>query len=428
MIVPTMTPTLKLPRVDIQALRGLAVLIVVLYHTKIGNLQAGFLGVDIFFVISGFLITTLVATGIHRGTFSLSEFYFRRAKRLLPAAYVTFLVTAACAPWFLNQQELRDFATQVVGAVTFTGNIVLWQQTGYFEGAGDLKPLLHVWSLAIEEQYYFLLPAALLFSRPSRWFWGSVTVLLISLGLCVAGGFIKPIATFYLLPTRAWELLIGSVGALWVLSPPNDRYQIISKLVRLLFVPAVLCLLLLPFLAVTGNHPGLIAGLVCFATLIVILRNSPQLNDALPTRWLAHIGDFSYSLYLVHWPAIALMKNAWVGSSPELPLELRLLALLLSFGLAYLLYRLVEDPIRRSHFKFTKPLLAKVALSSMMLISITPLAIQGMPARLDFTEERKPNFGFAATCDLSTPFVTQVECQNNNRPNLLIGVTHMQCI
>lgn len=115
-----MSETLKSPRLDIQALRGLAVLMVVLYHTNMGALKAGYLGVDVFFVISGFLITTLVATGIHRGTFRLSEFYFRRAKRLLPAAYVTFLVTALCAPWFLNQQELGDFATQVAGAVTFT--------------------------------------------------------------------------------------------------------------------------------------------------------------------------------------------------------------------------------------------------------------------------------------------------------------------
>lgn len=407
-------------RLDIQALRGLAVLIVVLYHTKIGNLQAGFLGVDIFFVISGFLITTLVATGIHRDTFSLTEFYFRRAKRLLPAAYVTFLITATCAPWFLNQQELRDFATQMVGAITFTGNIVLWQQTGYFEGAGDLKPLLHVWSLAIEEQYYFLLPAALLFTRPSRWFWGTVAVLLLSLGLCIAVGFVKPIATFYLLPTRAWELLFGSVGALWVLSPPNDRYQIISRLVRLLFLPALLCLLALPFFAVTGNHPGLIAALVCFATLIVILRNSPLLNAALPTRALAHVGDFSYSLYLVHWPVIALMKNAWVGSTPELPLNLRLLALLLSFVLAYLLYRVVEDPIRKSRLKFSKGLFAKVLLSSVTLMAVTPLAIQAMPAQMDFTAVRKTNYGLSERCEYADRFMPIKECQSGGHPTLLV--------
>lgn len=410
----------KAPRLDIQSLRGLAVLMVVLYHTKIGNLQAGFLGVDIFFVISGFLITTLVATGIHRGTFSLSAFYFRRAKRLLPAAYVTFLITAACAPWFLNQQELRDFVTQMVGAITFTGNIVLWQQTGYFEGAGDLKPLLHVWSLAIEEQYYFLLPAALLFTRPPRWFWGTVAVLLLSLGICVAGGFVKPIATFYLLPTRAWELLLGSVGALWVLSPPNDQYQIVSRMVRLLFVPALLCLLVVPFFAVSGNHPGLIAVLVCVATLIVILRNSPKLNAALPTRALARVGDFSYSLYLVHWPVIALMKNAWVGGTSDLPLDLRLLALALSFGLAYALYRWVEDPIRRSRVKFSKTLLVKVLLSSLTLMAVTPLALQAMPTTVDFTAVRKTNYGLSDQCEFADRFVPRKECQSGGHPTLLV--------
>jgi len=370
-----MSDTLKLPRADIQALRGLAVLMVVLYHTKIGSLQAGFLGVDIFFVISGFLITTLVANGIRRGTFRLSEFYFRRAKRLLPAAYVTFFITVFCAPWFLNQQELRDFAAQVVGAVTFTGNIVLWQQTGYFEGAGDLKPLLHVWSLAIEEQYYFLLPAAMLFTRPTRWLWGVLGGVLISLALCVAGGLFKPVATFYLLPTRAWELLFGSVGALWVLQPKFDTHRIVIGLVRLLFRPALLCLLVLPFLPTVGVHPGLNALLVCMATLIVILQKSPWLNAAWPTRTLAAVGDFSYSLYLVHWPIIAFMKNAWVGDGTDLSLDLRLLALALSLGVAYLLYRTVEDPIRRSGFQFSKALLAKVALSSTLLVAVTPFNI-----------------------------------------------------
>jgi peptidoglycan/LPS O-acetylase OafA/YrhL len=152
-------------RTDIQALRGVAVLMVVLYHVKIGPLDAGYLGVDVFFVISGFLITTLVAKGIQRGEFRLSKFYFRRAKRLLPAAYATVLATALCAPWFLNQQELRDFALQVIGSVTFTANVVLWRQSGYFEGASELKPLLHTWSLSLEEQYYMLLPAALLLLR-----------------------------------------------------------------------------------------------------------------------------------------------------------------------------------------------------------------------------------------------------------------------
>lgn len=408
---------MKLPRVDIQALRGLAVLMVVLYHAKIGGLEAGYLGVDIFFVISGFLITTLVASGLSRGTFRLSNFYFRRAKRLLPAAYVTFLVTALLAPWFLNQQELKDFAIQIVGAVTFTGNFVLWQQTGYFHGAGDLKPLLHVWSLAIEEQYYFLLPATLLFARPSRWLPGAIAVVLISLGLCIFGGMWKPIATFYLLPTRAWELLIGSVGALWLLRTNLLERTKETVIVQMLFAPALVCLLVLPVVPFAGTHPGLNAFLICLATVVVILRNSPWLNSLFPTKLLALIGDFSYSLYLVHWPIFAFLKNAWFGNSPELPINLRLTALALSFVAAYLLYRLVEDPIRRGNFGVSTPLIGSVVLSSLILASITPIV---MHEQIDFKEAQKGNYGFSDACEYTTRFVRKTECENNANPSLLV--------
>src|SRR5207302_6759856 len=132
---------MKENRVAIQALRGFAVLLVIVFHAKLG-LSAGYLGVDVFFVVSGYLITKMVAGGIARDDFRFSEFYFRRAKRLLPAAYVTFAVTALFAPLFLNRLELIDFGMQMFGAITFSGNIVLWQQTGYFDGSGDLKPPL----------------------------------------------------------------------------------------------------------------------------------------------------------------------------------------------------------------------------------------------------------------------------------------------
>jgi peptidoglycan/LPS O-acetylase OafA/YrhL len=413
--------TLKLPRLDIQALRGLAVLMVVLYHTKMGALQSGYLGVDVFFVISGFLITTLVATGIQRGSFRLSEFYFRRAKRLLPAAYVTFFVTALFAPWFLNRQELHDFSVQMFGAITFTGNMVLWQQTGYFEGASDLKPLLHVWSLAIEEQYYFLLPTVLLFIRPTRWLTGAMVVVLISLALCIAGGQTKPVATFYLLPTRAWELLIGSVGALWALRASDERLRAIGAIIRHLFVPSVACLLVLPFLPAVGVHPGANALLVCLATLVVILQNSPWLNAAAPTKVLAHIGDFSYSLYLVHWPIIALIKNAWLGNDPELPFYLRFSALLLSFGAAYLLYRVVEDPIRRRSFHMSTPLVAKVMLTSALLVFITPLMMLNTSAtQLTLKDARAINPGFSLKCDFNSTFKPMAECMSKPSPQVLV--------
>ena len=415
-----MNDPLKLPRVDIQALRGLAVLLVVLYHVKVGAVTAGYLGVDIFFVISGYLITSLVATAIDRGDFRLGDFYFRRAKRLLPAAYVTFAVTAVLAPWFLNQGELRDLVAQIIGAVTFTGNFVLWQQTGYFEGAGDLKPLLHVWSLAIEEQFYFLMPAALLFIKPSRWLVVGISLVLVSLGLCILAGMWKPIATFFLLPTRAWELLIGSVGALYLARNRGLVPSHITGAVTLLFFPSLLCLLFLPFFPLDGAHPGLNAVLVCVATLVVILRNSHWLNSSLPIRLLARIGDISYSLYLVHWPIISFVKNSWVGRSPEVPIDLRLATLALSFVLAYLLYRFVENPFRKHNLHPSRSLIGKLAVSSVLLVSITPAAMFAMPAQIDFKDVRRPNFGFSETCEYKTLYVPHPNCQNSEKPGLLV--------
>lgn len=407
-------------RIDIQALRGLAVLFVVLYHNKIGGVTGGYLGVDIFFVISGFLITRLVASGIDRGNFSLIEFYFRRAKRLLPAAFVTFVITAALAPWFLNQQELRDFAAQLIGALTFTGNFVLWQQTGYFEGSGDLKPLLHIWSLALEEQYYFILPAILLFARPSRWLAGTIILLGISFGLCLIGGVLKPVATFYLLPTRAWELLIGSAGALLALRGSLKWREMSILICRLLFIPSLLCLIFLPFFPFNGMHPGLNALLICVATLIIILRNDSIVNSALATKLLAKFGDFSYSLYMVHWPIIAFMKNSWVGGGTEIPIHLRFITLGFSLIIAYLLYVTVEDPIRKKRNILSKSIMAKIAFSSAVLASLAPAIIYAMPSRIDFKEARRTNFGLSESCEYKTSFVVKPECRTTDKPKLLV--------
>jgi len=409
-------------RTDIQALRGVAVLMVILYHVKIGSVEAGHLGVDVFFIISGYLITTLVASGIERHDFRLSEFYFRRAKRLLPAAYVTVLMTALFAPWFLNQQELQDFALQVVGAITFTANIVLWKQTGYFEGASDLKPLLHMWSLSLEEQYYMLLPAALLLCRRTLWLSAAVALFVISLGLCVLGMAFKPIATFYLLPTRAWELLIGSMGALLVAKPGAMDRIAGSVFVRVLFYPSILCLLLLAMFPVRGSHPGVAAFVICLATLFIILRRHMGLERAAITKVLARVGDISYSLYLVHWPIIALTKNAWAGTDPELPGHFRLGALVLSFATAYLLYRFVEDPIRRARFRFSPRLLLKTSLASALLMVLAPAAIYARSGTesVDYRVLRRVNFGFGEACEYGAVFSPKAACTSSDSPKVMV--------
>jgi peptidoglycan/LPS O-acetylase OafA/YrhL len=415
-----MTETIKSQRVDIQALRGLAVLLVILYHTKLGNITGGYLGVDIFFVLSGYLITTLIATDIQRQNFKIQNFYFRRAKRLLPAAYTTFAVTAILAPWFLNQLELKDLAYQIIGAVTFTGNIVLWQQAGYFEGAADLKPLLHVWSLAIEEQYYFLLPFILLYMKPTRWLKLTVILAVLSLMLCVVGLNWKPVATFYLLPTRAWELLIGSIGALWSIKNMSIEGGLVKKIINILYVPSLLSIIFLPLFPLNSAHPGINALIVCVATIVVILKKDLILNQSYPAKLFAKVGDYSYSLYLVHWPIISFMKNAWVGPAQEVPLQFRLITLCLSFGVAYLLYNFVENPIRQNKFNLSKPLLGKVLLASVALSSIIPIAMYVMPVQTNFKEIRRANYGFSQKCEYKEGFTAEQECQSSTEPNLMV--------
>ena len=155
-------------RHDIQFLRGIAVLVVVLYHAKVLPVRGGFLGVDVFFVISGFLITKIILRDLDNGTFFFKQFYIRRAKRLLPAAYSTLIFTTLLGYAFLTRTQWNDYIDQLIGAVTFTANLVLPFQTGYFEASGESKPLLHIWSLSLEEQYYFFMPL-FLFCLPKRW-------------------------------------------------------------------------------------------------------------------------------------------------------------------------------------------------------------------------------------------------------------------
>lgn len=403
-------------RQDIQALRGLAVLVVVIFHARLGIFDGGYLGVDIFFVISGFLITSMIKAQIEGGSFSFAEFYFRRAKRLLPAAYLTFSVTAIFAAFLLTSTEMRQFADQLFGAVTFTANIVLMRQGSYFGGDADLKPLLHTWSLSIEEQYYLLMPA-LLFFMPRRWWLGLIIAVIgLSFALCLATGLWRPDLAFYLFPTRAWEMGLGSLGAF------VTGRAMVQRLAGALFWPSIAGLCLLPLFPFGGFHPGLDALLACLATLIVILRAHPILNGT-AIRPLAFVGDISYSLYLVHWPLFALATNVWVG---ELPFWFKIFGILASILLAWLQYRYVEDPVRRMKLSPSWPRAGAIAIGSALTISLPYAAISLGRAPERYVEARRGNTGLGEACISNaglrghSPYVPPPSCMTGQKPTMLV--------
>jgi peptidoglycan/LPS O-acetylase OafA/YrhL len=402
-------------RNDIQVLRGFAVLAVLIYHAKLVPLQAGYLGVDVFFVLSGFLITRLIKDGIERGNFTFSAFYFRRAKRLLPAAYTVFLVTALLAPFFLTSIELKDFCAQMVGAVTFTANIVLWRQSGYFGGAAGLKPLLHVWSLSLEEQYYFILPATMYFFPRRLWKAVAIVSLLSSFTLCLIM-VNKTAATFYLLPTREWELAIGSVGAIVTVT---DR---LKATIRYCFWPALLALLVLPVVTIFPIHPGPDALAICVATLVIVLREHPLLSAGAFMRGMGQIGDISYALYLVHWPIFAFLNNAFIGANKlsDSPIILRVGLVGLALLLAFLLNRYIEEPIRRANIRYSPRIVLGVVLASFVLVLTTIGIARSVASLKDYTNIRQANQGMNSACDFKSEFLPIPKCRTSDAPVILV--------
>ncbi|MEO7478128.1 MAG: acyltransferase family protein, partial [Lysobacteraceae bacterium] len=352
------------------------------------------------------------------GQFHFTEFYFRRAKRLLPAAYVTFAVTAMVVYFVLDASEWHDFIWQLAGAVTFTGNLVLLHQTGYFEGAAAFKPLLHVWSLAVEEQYYLLLPAALVLLPRRFWLAGNGIVLVASLTLCITLSFSNPNAAFYLLPTRAWELAIGSFAAL-----AGVHREAARKWIARLFLPALITIVAIPVWPLPV--PGFVnIALVCIASLLIILRRHEELEDRPIPNALARVGDASYSLYLVHWPIFAFVNNFYIGN-PALGMPgpwVQGGATLLALLLGYVLYRQVELPMRRMEFRSPRRWVL-IAIAVSVGLAVIPFAITrlGMFQNEEgYVSQRRDNVGFDAHCDGYERLAYTDMCSNTPHPQIMV--------
>jgi peptidoglycan/LPS O-acetylase OafA/YrhL len=331
-------------RPDIDGLRAVAVVAVVLYHAWPNYFAGGFIGVDIFFVISGYLITSIIVSDLERGRFHILDFYARRIGRLFPALLLVLAATIGFGWLVLLPAEFRQAGLHVAAGGTFVSNLVLWHESGYFDNAAITKPLLHLWSLGIEEQFYALWPVLLwvVFRRGRNFFFLIGLVFLLSMGANLVQVNADPTAAFYSPATRFWELMCGGIGAQLARQRtdwPAAAQGVASLLGGLLLVCGFV--LIRP----QDPFPGWWALLpVAGAFLLIMAGPSALLNRLLLGRKLAvGIGLISYPLYLWHWP---LLSFAYIvqGNKPSFAVRAALVAA--AVALAVLTWRLLELPLR----------------------------------------------------------------------------------
>src|SRR3984893_5065831 len=296
-------------RADIDGLRALAVLSVVGFHAFPKWVKGGFIGVDIFFVISGFLISTIIFANLERNRFSFVEFYSRRVKRIFPALLLVLIASFAFGWFALPPDEYKQLGKHIAAGAGFISNLVLWNESGYFDDAAETKPLLHLWSLGIEEQFYIVWPFLLWFARKRRFtlLLITVTVAGVSFALNIFKIHSDPVATFYSLQTRLWELSLGSILAYLALFNQSalQRIQLQYRNVQSLCGSALLAVGIL-LITVERAFPGWWALLPTVGTALVISAGSQAWINRLilSNRVLVWFGLISYPLYLWHRPVL----------------------------------------------------------------------------------------------------------------------------
>lgn len=415
-------------RPEIDGLRAAAVVPVILFHAGLDVCTGGFVGVDVFFVISGYLITTIILAELDAGTFSFSGFYERRARRILPAL---FLVIAACIPFawmWLLPGDMKRFALSLLAVTSFSSNVLFWQESGYFDTSSELKPLLHTWSLAVEEQYYLLFPLFMVFA----WRWGKGRLA----AMLAAGGFLSfavaqwgtvhaPAAAFYLLPTRGWELLVGSLVAFRMARPGRVEGGTLSANVASLAGLGAIGYAVFAFDRQTP-FPGAWALLPTLGAAAVIAFGTRRtlVGAVLGSRIPVGIGLISYSAYLWHQPLFVFARHRSLDP-PGQALFAALAAL--AFVLAYASWRFVEQPFRKRERIGRRPLVSLAAAASVvaMVGGVAGYASNGyygraeLEASLGDVEQRlQLNYGLDARCEGF--FSVAAECRTSDEPEFLL--------
>ena len=356
-------------RKEIDGLRALAVVPVILFHARVPFLPGGFIGVDIFFVISGYLITSLLAEELTAGTYGLARFYERRARRILPALFLVMLAILPLAFALMLPGQLEDFASSLAAVVLFLSNFFFLSQVGYFSPDAELQPLLHTWSLAVEEQYYLLFPPllALLWRRGQGWVFAVLGILAVaSFGIALWAAGENPARNFFFTGSRAWELLAGALAALAARRWPVAGNDLLA--VPGLFLLAGAMLVWSPAWAA----PGAAMLVPVLGTVLVLLfaRHGTRAARLLELRGCVGIGLISYSAYLWHQPLFAFARLSWVAEPP--PAVMAGLVVL-TFLLAWGSWRWVEQPFRRRPLPLLparRALFGRAALVGAVVIAI----------------------------------------------------------
>ncbi|UXZ96268.1 acyltransferase [Pseudomonas phytophila] len=322
-------------RKDINGLRAIAVIAVLLYHFNPDWLPGGFAGVDIFFVISGYLITGIILRSLHAGNFSLLTFYASRARRIVPALAALCFVLLLAGWFYLLPQDYSELGKHIAASLGFVSNFIYWFEAGYFTPGAHEKWLLHTWSLSVEWQFYMIYPLVLLaLSRVialHRLRWLILIACLGGFGFCVFASFKWPEPSFYLLPTRAWELLVGAAACAFPIKLQTSHQRALERV--------GLGLMLASFLALSEKDvwPGYLALLPVLGTLAVIIA-ARQDSFLTANRFSQWTGKLSYSLYLWHWPVVVFMSySGYLGETSSL-----VLGILCAFGLGMASYHLIE--------------------------------------------------------------------------------------
>ncbi|PMG73680.1 acyltransferase [Shewanella sp. 10N.286.51.B7] len=406
-------------RQDINGLRAIAVIGVMLFHFQSNWLPGGFAGVDVFFVISGFLMTSIIFKGVENNQFSLLNFYLSRANRIIPPLSVMCLIILFIGGWILTPQEYSALGRHVYSSISFFSNIMYWQESGYFDGSSAYNWLLHTWSLSVEWQFYILYPLFILFLKKIS----SIDTIKPTLAILTFIFFVFsvfashnfPNAAYYLLPIRGWEMLVGGLVYLYPISLSKNKSQLVEFVAILLIIVSYL------FMSSDTVWPGYYALTPVFGGVLLLYANN-QNSFITGNYFFQKIGAASYSIYLWHWPVVVFIHY----------FDLTITSTIFGFVLSVLFGTLSYNYIEKIKYRKAHTIKEIIKLPSISLAVLTfvigflvfyfdGLEIRGSNSNYSLAtelERLKPNKGLDSSCDLT--FNTSDQCNNSKSPEILI--------